>query len=159
MSMESPEGKERLPVTLQAAGEQDIEQLIEIEKSVAGQRTYSPMLTAEDWTEELEKGHVYFIKQGEKVVGNISYEERPEDSLYISGVIVLPEFQGHGIGRTALQHVLDQYQHAKRIELVTHPDNPALKLYESLGFKIESRNEDYWGEGEPRLLLALTRKE
>jgi len=45
----------------------------------------------------------------------------------------------------------------KRIELVTHPDNPALKLYESLGFTVESRKENYWGDGEPRLVLAIVR--
>jgi ribosomal protein S18 acetylase RimI-like enzyme len=38
---------------------------------------------------------------------------------------------------------------------VTHPENAgALRLYMSLGFKVESRIEDCFGDGEPRLVMA-----
>jgi hypothetical protein len=30
------------------------------------------------------------------------------------------------------------------------------KLYESLGFKVESHQENYFGDGEARLVLVLT---
>lgn len=42
-----------------------------------------------------------------------------------------------------------------RIELVVHPhNNPAISLYLSLGFKIESWRDNYFGDGEPRLVLV-----
>lgn len=91
-------------------------------------------------------------------MGSVSYEVKSPDHIYISGLVVKPEFQGKGIATTALKQVLAKYVNAKRIDLVTHPDNPALKLYESLGFKTESRVENYWGEGQPRLVLALERE-
>jgi ribosomal protein S18 acetylase RimI-like enzyme len=38
---------------------------------------------------------------------------------------------------------------------VAHPENEiALGLYMSLGFEIESRQENFFGDGEPRLVLA-----
>lgn len=41
------------------------------------------------------------------------------------------------------------------MELAVHPDNQiALRLYASLGFEIKSRQENYFGDGEPRLLLT-----
>ncbi len=155
--MESFEQKGESPATLQSATEKDIETLLELEKSVAGPNTYSAMLEEEDWKEELGKASVFLIKSDDKVVGNISYEVKSPEHVYISGLVVKPEFQGRGIATDALKQVLAKYASAKRIDLVTHPDNPARKLYESLGFKVESRVEDYWGEGEPRLILALER--
>jgi ribosomal protein S18 acetylase RimI-like enzyme len=115
------------------------------------------MTEEEDWKEELKNGTVYLIKSGDKVVGNLSYEQKSPEHLYISGLVVSPGFQGRGIARDVLTRFLNEHSKAKRIDLVTHPDNPALQLYQSLGFQVESRNEDYWGDGEPRLVLALIR--
>lgn len=155
--MESFESNESAAVVLQPATESDIETLLDIERSVVGPVTYSGMLEVADWKEEFENCSVFLIRNGNEVVGSISYEVKSPDHIYISGLVVKPEFQGKGIATTALKQVLAKYANAKRIDLVTHPDNPALKLYESLGFKVESRVENYWGEGEPRLVLALER--
>lgn len=147
--------RESLPAFLQEATDADIAALLDIEKSVAGPKTYSPMLTEEDWREEMESSSVFLIRSGDQVVGNISYEEKSPEHLYISGLVVKPEFQGKGIAREVLMQVLSQHASARRVDLETHPDNPALKLYESLGFKVESRSENHFGDGEPRLILAI----
>ena len=155
--MEGLEQKKEISASLERATEADIDALIEIEKSIGGVRTYSPMLEEEEWKQELQGNSVFLLKNGEDIVGSISYEEKSPNHLYISGIVVRPEFQGKGIAKAALQRVLDEHQDAKRIDLVTHPENPALQLYESLGFKVESRYENYWGEGEPRLVLVMER--
>ncbi|MEK7100649.1 MAG: GNAT family N-acetyltransferase [Patescibacteria group bacterium] len=155
--MEGLEQKKEISASLERATEADIDALIEIEKSIGGVRTYSPMLEEEEWKQELQGNSVFLLKNGEDIVGSISYEEKSPNHLYISGIVVRPEFQGKGIAKAALQRVLDEHQDAKRIDLVTHPENPALQLYESLGFKVESRHENYWGEGEPRLVLVMER--
>lgn len=42
-----------------------------------------------------------------------------------------------------------------RIELVAHPHNsPAILLYLSLGFIIESWENNYFDDGEPRLIMV-----
>lgn len=156
--MESFEGHENLHPSLQRAGAGDVETLIAIEQSVPKTDVYSPMLTESGWQKEMAQYTVDLIKISEKAVGSIAYAEKEPGHVYISGVIVSPEYQGRGIARSAIQQILDAYSNAYRIDLVTHPDNPALKLYESLGFKVEERKEDYFGDGQPRLVLALTRE-
>ena len=155
--MKSIERRESAPTLLSEASEADIPELIDIERSVGSTNTYSAMLSEADWREELGTCTVKLIKRDGKTVGSIAYQEKTPDHVYISGIIVRPESQGQGIAKDALRQVLDTYSNAARIDLVTHPDNPALHLYESLGFKVEDRKENYWGEGHPRLILALTR--
>jgi ribosomal protein S18 acetylase RimI-like enzyme len=53
--------------------------------------------------------------------------------------------------------ILEELKDYKRIELVTHPDNKsAIKLYFSFGFLTEKQMENYFGDGEPRILMAKT---
>jgi ribosomal-protein-alanine N-acetyltransferase len=50
--------------------------------------------------------------------------------------------------------LLEEAKGCARIDLVTHPDNAAaIALYGSLGFALESRKEDYFGDGEPRVVM------
>ena len=142
---------------LKEAGIADIPVLIKIEQSVAGTKIYSAMLDENEWKEELQKGKVFLIMKDGKAVGNLSYEQRGNDYVYISGLVITPTYQGQGIAREVLSKLLDEFIGMGRVDLVTHPDNhPALKLYESFGFVVESRKENYYSDGEPRLVLVKT---
>jgi len=156
--MESFEAREDLSPSLQRASEDDMKVLIEIEQSVPKTVVYSPMLTERGWQREMAEYTVDLIKLGDKSVGSIAYTEKEPGHVYISGVIVRAEYQGRGLATNAIQQVLNKFPNASRIDLVTHPDNPALKLYEFLGFKVEERKENYFGDGQPRLVLALTKE-
>ncbi len=148
-----------MPISLQRATIQDIPALLSIEKSVAGTNIYSPMLEENEWIEEIQKNIVYLIKKDGITVGNVSYEKKSDDHVYISGLAIDARFQNQGIAREALSQILEELQDIKRIDLVTHPKNiAALKLYQSFGFVVESRKENYYGDGEPRLVLALKKK-
>lgn len=86
----------------------------------------------------------------------MSYEIKSEDNVYISGLLILPQFQRQGIAKESMKFMLEEIGKRKRIDLVTHPDNfKAIKLYELLGFKIEARKENYFGDGEPRVVMSL----
>ena len=105
--------------------------------------------------EELEKCLVYFIKINNETVGSISYEWKNQNHAYIAGLTIIPEFQGRGLAREAMVKILAEIGEIQRIDLVTHPENAkAIKLYQSLGFKIESQKENYYGDGEPRVIMA-----
>lgn len=148
--------QENLSVIFAKATPEDIPVLLEIEESVSGVSTYSPMLDADEWVEEIQKENVYLIKKDGIVVGNISYERSGDSHVYISGLVISPAFQGQGIARESLKKLLNDLGGIQKIDLVTHPENhKALELYQSLGFVIESRKEDYYGDGEPRLVLSL----
>lgn len=143
-------------ITLKQATTKDIPTLIEIEDSVSGSKLYSPMLTEKDWLEALSHNSTYFIDRDGKIVGEVSYEMKAIGHAYIDGLVTIPKFQSQGIAREAMKLVLDKLQDVLLIDLVTHPENEkAIKLYESLGFKIESRLENYFGDGEPRVRMVL----
>lgn len=150
--------REILPITMDVASEADIPVLIDIEQSIQKSKVYTPMITEKAWKEEFDECTVYLIKSGGISVGSLAYQEKSPDHIYVSGVAIKSEYQGKGVATQAIQKLLNLYSHASRIDLVTHPDNPALRVYQSLGFKIEERKENYWGDGEPRLVLALARK-
>lgn len=137
----------------------DIPLLITLEKSAVNSRTYSGTFKESEWLEEIKNGPVYIIEKDGEAVGDIMYEIQSEDHAYIDKVLVVPTFQGQGVARNAIKYILHEIGEVKRIDLVTHPDNyKAIKLYESFGFTIESRKENYFGDGEPRVVMALLRK-
>src|SRR3989344_2205320 len=145
-----------MQVSLKKATNADIADLIDIERSVSGLKIYSPMLTEDEWLVALDIGAVYLIDVDGVVVGNVSYEKKDEGYVRISGLVVEPHFQNRGIGRQAIEKVLEELKDAKKIDLDVHPENTkALKLYESLGFVAKTRKENFYGDGEPRLILIL----
>jgi len=142
-------------ITLQKATIAYIEDYIAIEKKVTS-RTYASITEEEEVKKEFENGFVYMIKKDDKSVGIISYEIKDDESAYISGLSIDPDFQGQGIGRIALVKILNEINNFSKVWLITHPDNfRAIKLYESLNFKITGRKENYFGDGEPRIVLTL----
>lgn len=137
----------------------DIPKLTALEKSVAGQETYSPMLEAHEWEEEIGRTNVFLVEHNSKVVGNASYELKPDGSAYISGLVIEPAFQGKGIARKAMSALLEKLQGVKNVWLVTHPENmAAVHLYQSLGFVVGERVENYYGDGQPRIKMSLKRE-
>lgn len=131
----------------------DLEAYIALEKAVES-RTYVAAQNLAEAEEEYEKGPMFFIKQGDTVVGAASYIVEEDGRVYINGLSVSPEYQGQGLGSRVLDQILGQVQGAPQVWLRTHPENPAVKLYESRGFKITAKEENYEGTGEPRSILV-----
>lgn len=141
-------------ITLKLATEKDIPTLLNLEKSMMNLKTYSAVTDEGEIREGFKKAIIYLIENNGEAVGSIEYVIKSPNHAYISGFVVDLKFQRQGIGREGLKQLLEKLKIYKRIDLVTHPDNPALNLYKSFGFVVESRKENYWGEGEPRLVLA-----
>ena len=145
-------------LALEPATIMDVEALVAFERGVADPKIYGPTLDVAGAIQEITNNKFYFIKIGDVVVGTAAYRSRPDESVYISNVAIDPMYRRRGIARTAMSFILGKLKGTRRIDLVTHPENKnALRLYASFGFKVESRRENYFGDGEPRLVLALTR--
>lgn len=158
--MESYEsGREKAPtVTFERATAKDAATFLELERSIPLTSTYSPTTDLDEAASEIENNVVYFILEGEKIVGDVMYQMKSPDHAYISGLIIRPEFQGRGLATAAMEKVLGELKDVPTIDLVTHPDNArAIKLYASLGFTIGERIENHFGDGEPRIVMALKR--
>lgn len=146
-------------ISLRKATQKDVDILITLEKSVDGVKTYSAMTESEEMLEELKKDEIFIIEQDGEAVGSVMYEMKSPEHAYISGLVIDPRFQGRGLGKEAMTMAMKELSHCERVDLVTHPENArAIKLYESLGFVIESRKENYFGDGEPRVVMALEKK-
>ena len=146
---------EKQELELERATLEDAQTLLEIERTTIGQKTYSGYFEEEEIAEYLRNDVVYLIKARELTAGSISYEIKSENHAYISGLVVKPEFQGQGIARKAMSKLLEELEPYKELDLVVHPDNTgAVKLYESLGFVVKSRQENFFGDGEPRVIMV-----
>jgi len=108
--------------------------------------------SVEEEVSYLQKSDIYGAYDEEKMVGFVAYEDRA-GTTEIMSLAVIPEYQKKGIGKSLLSHVLAHLKDQK-CELVTHPRNtPAIILYLKLGFEIYGLKENYYGDGQPRLLL------
>ncbi len=146
-------------IELQRLAYEDLDQYLAFEKKVES-RTYTAAQNAEEAKEEYEQDPMYFIRQGGEVVGTASYSMQEDGSAYINGLAIAPAFQGQGLGRAALELILQEIHAAPRVWLVTHPENEkAIALYESLGFVVTNRIENYHGDGEPRIVLTKSKKD
>lgn len=143
-------------INLQAASLLDIQKIIEIQKSVSGNKTYSATLTEEEWQEEFKKVKIFLIKNKDNIIGEVSYEIKAPEHAYIDDLVIKPEFQGKGFAKKAMEQIMEELRIYEKIDLVTHPENKrAIELYELLGFKIEKQVENYFGDGEPRVVMVF----
>ena len=133
----------------------DVGTFLALECKAAEVKTWGPLSNADGAAREIRENTLWLIKKEGAVIGMAAYRVREDGSVYISNVAVDPVFRRRGIARLAMKRILDTNKSARRIDLVAHPENErALNLYLSLGFKIESRDENRFGDGEPRLVLA-----
>ena len=145
-----------IKISLKKANNADIEDLQLLEESVSAAKTYSPMLSEDEWIVALDIGTVYLIEVDGQTVGSLSIEPKKDARVHVGGLVIDPRFQGKGIGKKAMELALKELTDAKTIDLAVHPENTrALKLYESLGFGVGEKKENYYGDGEPRLILEL----
>ena len=69
------------------------------------------------------------------------YSTRDEsDHLYLKDIYISPRYRGQGIGTKVIRGIIDSSRHPI-VRLTTFIDNPALSLYQRLGFTID-KNED-----------------
>lgn len=94
-------------------------------------------------------GLILVVEYQGNLIGVMSkYKLKPQVFSHVlaSGSIVVdPQFQGKGIGSHLITTFLDEIKehHADilRVELMARESNPAIKLYEKMGFKKEGRFE------------------
>lgn len=68
--------------------------------------------------------------------------ERREDAIEIDGLYLLPKFQKSGIGTKIIEGVIAQADSdLLPVRLGVAKINPALRLYERLGFEVVSESE------------------
>ena len=89
------------------------------------------------------------------VVGSVRGEMH-EGCCLVGRLVVEPEFQGRGIGRALASALEERFTSARRFEIFTgHRSEPALHLYDSLGYARE--RTEYVHERLTLVFLEKTR--
>lgn len=139
-------------ITLKKATLKDAEIIRDIEDT-ANSNTYSARTTTEELKRFILNDKVFLIRNEQEVVGLVSFEVH-KNTAHCNSLVIYPKFRRMGFGNAAMSLMLKKMTKYQRVELVVHPrNNPAIMLYLSLGFIIESWRENYFGDGEPRLVM------
>ena len=147
-------------IVLQRATVADVAQYLAVERTAIGPKTYSGITDEREARWEIETNVVYFIKKGGEIAGTIQYEPGRPARAYVSGIVVMPEFEGKGVARGALHLLFKELEGIRRIDAVVHPHNVrSLRLFLSFGFIIESWKDNFFDDGEPRVVLVRIQEE
>lgn len=77
----------------------------------------------------------YLARDGKKIVGLVRLVGDGFSSVFVQDLIVLPSYQGQGIGSNLMKEALADYKDAYQVQLVTEQTEKNLGFYRSLGFK------------------------
>lgn len=84
---------------------------------------------------------IFGAYEGEKLLGIIRVVGDGHSIVYIQDIIVLPEYQRHGIGTALLKRVLDIYAYVYQKILLTDNTERSIQFYKSLGFQMDTETE------------------
>jgi ribosomal protein S18 acetylase RimI-like enzyme len=88
----------------------------------------------------------------EKIPAGRLYVDRRKDDIRIIDIALLPRFRRHGIGSKIMKELITEADKKQRnISLHVERNNPALNLYETLGFKkVDTTGVYYFMERQPQ---------
>lgn len=97
----------------------------------------------------LKTGLIFVAESRGMLIGSIlAWKLEPKVFAHVLSqlsILVHPDFQGKGIGSKLIATLLDEIKNQKpdilRVELMARESNPAIKLYERMGFKREGAFE------------------
>jgi ribosomal protein S18 acetylase RimI-like enzyme len=111
-----------------------------------------PARSVQDTKEYLKDCQIFAGYSDQKIVGIIAFVVKAHE-VEVKQLIVNQEFRGRGYGKKLLEFLI-HLQSKKEIALVTHPSNsPAIITYLKSGFFIKKYLDNYYGDGQPRILL------
>jgi ribosomal protein S18 acetylase RimI-like enzyme len=141
---------------LRRAAENDVEMIVSFESLVMDEKLYGKPLDYTAAKREIEANEYWMRLNKGQLVATGSLRQRNAGSIYLSNIAVHPGARRNGIARAMICHLLSLCRTAPSIDLAVHPDNQAARaLYASLGFRPTQIRENFFGDGEPRLIMLL----
>ncbi|WP_440887526.1 GNAT family N-acetyltransferase [Vibrio sp. WZ-1] len=135
----------------------DLDAIFQLEQKLFGHHAYPRFFFRQAfdcWPQGL-----LIAKEEEQIKGYVLMATSDEQNTHwILSLAVDSQHRGKGIARLLVEAALTKASAGSVVKLTVDPNNaPAYKLYTSLGFKVLEKEEDYFGDGEPRLVMALAR--
>lgn len=137
------------------AGKQDLASVHALEHVLFGHHAYPQFFFRQAfdcWPQGL-----LIAKEEDQIAGYVLMATSDEQNIHwILSLAVDSQHRGKGIARLLVEEALTKASAGSVVKLTVDPNNvPACKLYTSLGFKVLEKEEDYFGDGEARLVMAL----
>ncbi len=145
------------PIVLDRMRWWDLDQVLPIERDLFGAEAWTP---AQFWSElaRVPESRWYAVaRAGERIVGYAGVFLVGAEAD-VQTVAVSNEAQGRGVGRRLVEALASRARdaHASALHLEVRADNePALALYDRLGFEADGRRRDYYGRGRDAVLMTL----
>jgi ribosomal protein S18 acetylase RimI-like enzyme len=145
---------------LKRAAVSDVDLVVTFEAEVADPKLYGEPLGPAAVASEILASQYYLHLVNDSIAATGALRWRDDGSVYLSNVAVHPRVRRKGYARAMMCHLLRHCHgandRAQSIDLAVHPDNTAARaLYVSLGFVPDVVRENYFGDGEPRLIMRL----
>ena len=135
----------------------EAELLFKLDNSVFNKEFDIPSRTVQEQKEYLQGSETYIAYDTQEAIGFFAFKQKGEDIELLS-IAVTPSNQRKGYGTIMMKKLFEQNKN-KIIHLVTHPKNSsAIIYYLQFGFEIYGWKENYYGDGQPRLLLKFDPK-
>ena len=103
----------------------------------------------------IHNSQIFVAEQEKEAVGVLVLQQRG-DAAELMNVGVAEKAQGQGIGRQLVEHAMEQARQKSIKQLIVCTGNsslPALALYKSCGFSVESIDKDYFLHNYPEPII------
>ncbi len=144
---------------LRRADSSDVGAIVAFESDVMNRRLYGRPLDHDAALAEVQANEYFVHVRHECIAATGAWRRRDDGTAYLSNIAVRPELRRQGLARIMMLHLLDCCGDFAAVDLAVHPDNDAARsLYGFLGFKPSRQEENFFGDGEPRLVMVRTRR-
>ncbi len=140
-----------------AVEKQDLVALYLLENDLFGHHAYPGFFFRQAF--DCWQNGLLIAKEDDQIAGYVLMAQSDEAKTHwILSLAVGSEYRGKGIARLLVEQVLNQVNVSDLVKLTVDPNNaPACRLYRSLGFEVVKEEANYFGDGEARLVMQLTR--
>jgi ribosomal protein S18 acetylase RimI-like enzyme len=136
----------------------DVDLVVGFESQVMNEKLYGKPLDRAAATSEIGINHYYLHLANGRVIATGALRWREDGSTYLSNIAVHPEERRKGFANAMMRHLLSMCDRAPSIDLAVHPDNQAARaLYVSLSFTLTHIHGNFFGDGEPRMIMQYVR--
>jgi len=148
-----------MSLEISLAEKSDLRAIASLEKQLFGCHGYPDLFFRQAF--DCWRNGFYVAKEGNGVLGYllmVPSDDSSKKEAWVLSLGVADKAQGRGIGRQLLKHGFESATPYTRIVLTVAPENrAALTLYQSFGFELEQQEQDYFLDGEARLVMAANR--
>lgn len=127
-------------------------QIFKIVKKTFNRKFDPPTHNVENVVSYLDGCEIFGVFEKDELIGYLGFKMQ-NNTVELKSIAVLPNFQSTGIGKAMMTKLKSEIGQ-KTTWLVVHPQNiGAISSYLKSGFIPSGWKEDFFGDGQPRLIM------